>query len=289
MALLTKAVHRSIIIAFVMALACAAFGAEPKRVLLLQSFGRDFKPWREYAITIRTELDRQSPWPLDIQDQSLVSARSGDEDPEVPFVEYLRALYSKSPPDLIVCLGAPAAEFVQRHRERVFPQTPMVFTAVEQRRIGVRALTEYDTVVAVAHDFPAIFENILRVLPDTKNITVITGNSPNDRFWEGEIRREVKPFETRTGFSWTADLSFEEILKHASDLPPHSVLYWHSMLVDAAGVVHEGDRSLKRLHAVANGPIFRLMMSSSATTSSGVEWSHCSTAFERQRLLPSAP
>ena len=173
-----------------------------------------------------------------------------------PFVEYLRALYSKSPPDLIVCLGAPAAEFVQRHRERIFPQTPMVFTAVEQRRIGVPALTQYDAVVAVAHDFAAIFENILRVLPDTKNITVITGNSPNDRFWEGEIRREAKPFESRTGFTWTGDLSFEEILKQASDLPPHSVLYWHSMLVDAAGVVHEGDRSLKRLHAVAKGPIF---------------------------------
>jgi signal transduction histidine kinase len=132
----------------------------------------------------------------------------------------------------------------------------MVFTAVEQRRIGVPSLTEYDTVVAVAHDFSAVFENILRVLPDTKNITVITGNSPNDRFWEGEIRREVKPFESRTDFTWTGDLSFEEILKQASELPPHSVLYWHSMLVDAAGVVHEGERALKRLHAVARAPIF---------------------------------
>ena len=78
-------VYRSIVLAFVMAFACAtALGADSKRILLLQSFGRDFKPWREYAITIRTELDRQSPWPLDIQDQSLVSARSGNEDPEVP-------------------------------------------------------------------------------------------------------------------------------------------------------------------------------------------------------------
>ncbi len=250
-------VYRSILLALLMAFACTtAFGAESKRILLLQSFGRDFKPWREYASTIRTELARQSPWPLDIQDQALVSARSDNADPEVPFIEYLRALYSKNPPDLIVSLGAPAAQFVQRHRERIFPGTPMVFTAVEQRRIGVPALTEYDTVIAVAHDFPAFFENILRVLPDTKNIMVITGNSPNDQFWEGEIRKKSKPFESRTRFIWTGDLSFEEILKRASELPPHSAIYWHSMLVDAAGVVHEGDRALKRLHAIAKAPIF---------------------------------
>ena len=42
----------------------AAAGAEPKRVMLLHSFGRDFKPWSEYAKSIRTELDRQSPWPI---------------------------------------------------------------------------------------------------------------------------------------------------------------------------------------------------------------------------------
>src|SRR5918995_5931457 len=83
-------------------LACsAAFAAEPKRVLILHSFGRDFKPWKEYGSTIRTELERRSPWQLDIQDHSLVSARSSDEDPEVPFVEYLHALYRKKPPDLI--------------------------------------------------------------------------------------------------------------------------------------------------------------------------------------------
>jgi signal transduction histidine kinase len=223
---------------------------------MLHSFGRDFKPWKEYGSTIRTELDRQSPWPLDIQDQSLVSARASNQDPEVPFIEYLRALYSKQPPDLIVALGAPASIFVQRHRPQIFPNAPMVFTAVEQRRIEVSALTELDTVVAVAHDFPAIIANILRILPDTKNVMVVIGSSPNEKFWLGEMRRELKPFENRTAFIWTSDLSFQEILKQASELPPHSAIYWHGMLVDGAGVVHEGDSTLKRLHAIANAPMF---------------------------------
>src|SRR3954471_24217884 len=31
-------------------LICSALSAEPKRILVLHSFGRDFRPWREYAI-----------------------------------------------------------------------------------------------------------------------------------------------------------------------------------------------------------------------------------------------
>src|SRR5258705_10240293 len=82
--------------------------AQHKRVMLLHSFGRDFKPWSDYAVAIRTELNRQSPWPLDIVEHSLVTARHNDEDAEGPFVEYLRALFTKRPLDLIVSIGAPA-------------------------------------------------------------------------------------------------------------------------------------------------------------------------------------
>jgi hypothetical protein len=80
--------------------------AQSKHVLVLHSFGQHFKPWKEYAETIRAELNQQSPWVLDITDQSLVAARSGDENPEIPFVEYLRALFGKHAPDLIVSIGA---------------------------------------------------------------------------------------------------------------------------------------------------------------------------------------
>ena len=121
-----------------------AYAAAPgaKRVVILHSFGNDFRPWGEYARTIRSELTRQSRWLLDIQDHSLVTARSSDENPEVPFAEYLSALYAKQPPDLIICIGAPAANFVQRHRSRLFPAVPMLMTAVEQRRIRFDSLTE---------------------------------------------------------------------------------------------------------------------------------------------------
>lgn len=229
---------------------------QAKRVLMLHSFGLRFKPWTEYTQIIRAEISRQSKTPIDFHDHSLVTARLGDEKSDVPFVEYLHALYADNPPELIIAIGAPAANFVQRYRQQLFPTIPMLFTAVEARRVQYDKLTEFDTVVAVKHDFPAIFENILRVLPDTKTIAIVNGASPNETFWLGELRRELAPFNGRVEFKWYNDWSFEAILKDAASLPPHSAIFWHLMNVDAAGVAHEATSALNRLAAVSNSPIF---------------------------------
>ena len=230
--------------------------AESKRIVLLHSFGQDFKPWSEYARSIRGELQRQSPWQLDITDHSLVTARSRNADPEVPFVAYLNALFAEQQPDLIVCIGAPAAVFVQRHRPQLFANIPMVFTAVEERRVQFSALSKNDAVVPVRIDYLAAIENILQVLPDTENVTVVVGTSPIEQFWKEEIGKAVKPLTNRVSFTWTNHLSFDDLLKHAAALPPHSAIFWELMIVDAAGVMHEGNTALARLHAVSKAPIF---------------------------------
>ena len=80
---------------------------EPKRVLVLHSFGRDFRPWSEYARSIKEQLERQSPWPLDIQEHTLLTARFNNPGPEAPFVDYLDSLYHGALPDLVISVGAP--------------------------------------------------------------------------------------------------------------------------------------------------------------------------------------
>jgi ABC-type uncharacterized transport system substrate-binding protein len=245
-------------VALLLATQCQGQAAdpEPKRILMLHSFGPRFKPWSDYEQAIRSEISRRWQKPVDFLDQSLVNTRLEDESAEGLFSEYLRALYTSRPVDLIVAIGAPAAAFVQRYRQRLFPATPMVFTAVEQRRVQYEKLTENDTVVAVAHDFPAAFENILRLLPLTKTIAVVNGTSPNETFWQEVMRRELTPLAGRVKLQWLNEKSFEEILNDATGLPPHSAIFWHLMNVDAAGVAHEANDALNKLSGSANGPIF---------------------------------
>ena len=206
--------------------------AQPKNILFLSSYGPNFYSWSTWSIEIRKELIRQSPWPLDIQEQFLVTARNDDGAAEAKFVEFLGALYARRPPDLIVALGAPAAHFVQQHRTGLFPTTPMLLAAVEVRRIEPSMLSEQDAVVGERFDEVALIKNILRLLPETKTIATIIGNSPNERFWVGEQQRIWGPLlKNKVELIFYKELPFEEILKQVASLPPTvpsiiSIYWW---------------------------------------------------------------
>ena len=233
--------------------------AQPKKILFLHSFGPNFQPWVTWRREIGRELNRQSPWPLDIQEQSLVTARGGDDPSEAKFGEYLGVLYAQRPPDLIVALGAPAARFVQRHRADLFPTTPMLLAAIEVRRVDQSMLSEQDAVVGVRKDYVVLFENILRLLPETKAIAMIAGNSPNEQFWAGEQQRILGPLlANRVELIFYNQRPFDAILKEVASLPPHSAIFYEQLAVDGAGVVYGDKEPLKRIYEVANAPIFSL-------------------------------
>jgi len=227
---------------------------EPKRIMMLHSFGLRFRPWTDYSEAFRAEMSRRAS--VEFQDHSLLNARRNSDKSDAPFVEYLRSLNIDQAPDLIVAIGAPAANFVQAHRKDLFATTPMLFTLVERRRVDFSKLTEYDTVVAASNNDAVFFENILRVLPLTTTIAIVVGASPSETWWRNEVAKSTARFADRVQFRWYNELSFEDMLKDGANLPPHSAIFWIGLNVDAAGVAHEGNSAFSRFYRVANAPIF---------------------------------
>src|ERR1700676_804987 len=155
-----RLVNMWIAAAVVLLVSIGETAAQPKEILFLHSYGQNFQTWTAWSREIRHELDRQSPWPLDIQEHFLVTAQNVGDAAEAKFVEYLGALYAHRLPDLIVAIGAPAARFVQQHRADLFPTTPMLLAVVEVRRVEQSLLSEQDAVVGVRYDQVALVENI---------------------------------------------------------------------------------------------------------------------------------
>ncbi|SDR64286.1 His Kinase A (phospho-acceptor) domain-containing protein [Rhizobiales bacterium GAS113] len=236
--------------------------AEPKRVFLLHSFGSEFAPFSDLPGTLREELVRQWPGPLDLFEASLDMALFSDVDAQSPFADYLSALFAQRRVDLVVPIGGPAVSFIQRYRERLFPTTPMLFSGLEERRLQDTVLTANDAAVGLKVEQSSLIENILAVLPETNNVVVVVGDSPIEKFWLGEMRREFRPFTNRVTFTYFNKLSFEDILKKAASLPPRSAILlaiWHT---DAAGVSRGSKGALSSLRSVANAPIFGVYDSS---------------------------
>jgi len=194
--------------------------------------------------------------PVDIYEASLAAARFDEGEREEPFIRYLDALFAEHRLDLIIAVGAPAAQFVQRHRQQIFPTTPMLLTGVEQRRVKDAVLTANDTVVAFSLELPALVSNILKVLPQTNQIAVVIGSSPNEKFWLAEMQHDFQPFAGRVKFIWMNRMSFGEIRQQVSGLPAQSAVLLGPFTVDGAGVPREGTEDLAGLREVSAAPIF---------------------------------
>src|ERR1700745_2015481 len=105
---------------------------EPRQVLLLHSFDREFAPFDVIEEVFRAELAQQSPAPISFLEFSLqlVRVRETGMD-ERPLVDYLQSMFAAHHLDLVVPLGGPATAFAQKYRQRLFPTTPMLFAAVD--------------------------------------------------------------------------------------------------------------------------------------------------------------
>jgi len=232
---------------------------KPKEILFLHSLGYEFQPWATWTRSIRHELNSQSRWPLNFEEQSLVTALRGNGAAEPEFVAYLKALYTERDLDLIIAIGAPAARFIQKHRAELFPATPMLLAAVEVRRVEQTMLSMEDTVVATRVDHTAVFKNILRLLPDTKQIAMVIGNSPGERLWIDDVQRELSPLlGDEVQLRFYNELPFDKLLVELSNLPPDSAIFFQQLMVDGAGAVFADKDPLRAIVRVANAPIFAL-------------------------------
>jgi signal transduction histidine kinase len=237
-------------------LATVQAAAAPRRVLLLHAFGHAYSPWSDMAGSFRADLIRKSPEPIELYEVSLDTARVSDPQDERPFIDYIQALLSGRAPDLIVPVGAPAAFFVQRNRQLLFPATPMLIVGADARRIPEGTLAANETAVLLGLDLPAYLANILRLRPETTNVAVVVGNSPVERFWTSELKRDFQPFANRVNITWFNDLTFDEMLTHASTMPAQSALFYFLLSEDAAGVPYTQGRALDNFREVATAPIF---------------------------------
>jgi signal transduction histidine kinase len=229
----------------------------PKRVLLLYSLGRNFSPFAELASGVQREISRQSPTRVEFFEASLESARFEESVSEGPFVDYLSALFRDHPLDLVVTIGDAAARFCLRHREDLFPSTPFLATGTERRLQGGAAQDSRTAWATVTIDLSGQAENILRLLPDTRDVVLITSASLG-KFWLEEMRREFRPYADRVTVRSFYDLSLAEMEERVASLPANTVIVYGLLTLDGAGVVHERGNALDAIYAASNSPIFGL-------------------------------
>jgi len=231
-----------------------AADAGPRRVLVVTSFGTRFAPFEAFAAALRTGIVDGWPGPVEFFETPLEIARFEAPAEEEPFAGYLRSLVANRKLDLVVTIGFPAASFVTRWQP--FPEAPTLIAGLERRQAADLTIAGNELLVTAVYDPPAVVENALRLLPDTKRMAVVLGASPVERYWRGELERDLASFAGRLAFDWWDGLTLDGMLQKAGAMEPGSAILYATLRVDAAGIVHERDQGLEALRAVSGYAAF---------------------------------
>jgi len=239
-------------------LGAASSEAQPavRHVLVLQSFDRGNLVVDSFTGHFRVELDRRAGTPVNVV-QVVVGPTGFVGAPEREVVDYIRSMFADRPkPDLIMTVAGPATVFARKYRSQLFPETPLLFAAVDQRFLRDAPLGEKETAVAVVNDYPRLIEEIRQLLPETKQVFMVMGSGLLSRFWRQEFDEELRPFHDRLTFVWSEELSLPEILRRSASLPRHSVIFYLTFGTDAQGGAYADERVLADLRTTANAPLF---------------------------------
>jgi signal transduction histidine kinase len=230
--------------------------AAERHVLVLQSLNSGNLTQDFFTGSFRSAVDASESDLVTIM-QFVVSPSGSSQIPAEAIVEFLRAAFASRPrPDLVMTVGGPAAVFAREFVPGLFPESPLLFAAVDQRFLDGAPLAGHEAAVAVLNDMPAIVDDILQLFPRTSTVFMVLGSGPHDQLWREELTRAFQRFGGKVNFIWSDGLSLAEILRRVATLPANSAIYYLMFGADASGGGHSEERVLAAIHEAANAPLF---------------------------------
>jgi signal transduction histidine kinase len=232
-----------------------ALPARP-HLLVLQSHNRGNLSLDFFSSNFRIDLEARAGRPITVV-QFVIGPTGLVAAPEQALVDYIRATFANGPaPDLIVTMGGPAATFARKHRSQMFPGTPLLLASVDQQYLRDPPLGDNETAVAAVNDFPELVDDILQLLPETRQVFTVVGPGPLGSFWRRELEEQYTRFQDRLTFLWSDDMTLQEILRRCANLPRDSAIVYLNLMTDSHGGTYADERVLADLHATANAPLF---------------------------------
>jgi signal transduction histidine kinase len=227
-----------------------------RQVLILHSLDRGNLTLDHFTGNFRVELDQLVGSAVNVV-QVVVGPAGFVRAPEQEIVDYIRSIFADRPkPDLILTTGGPAALFARKYHGQIFPDTPLLFASVDERFLSSTPLLSNEIAVPVANEYGAAIDDILQLLPQTRQIFMVLGSGQIGQFWRRELQSSLVRFDGRLTFTWSDDMSFADILRRSASLPADAVIFYLAFGTDAKGAAYGDERVLSDIHDRTSVPLF---------------------------------
>ena len=243
--------------AFGLVHAPAAAAVENKDVLVIFSNARLLPANIEIERGLRETFAKSADRHVELFAEFLDVPHFGGEAYGDTVATYLREKYAARPPDAIVVAAEDALEFVLRHRERLFPGTPVVHLAVSRSNLRKLPALPADVIgVPIEYDFSGTIEQALAWHPKARRLVVVTGASAQDRDWEARLRTEASGFAGRATPEFLAGLPTGAVLERLRGLGEDAIVFTPGYFQDGEGRVFNPRESAELMTRASRAPVY---------------------------------
>jgi signal transduction histidine kinase len=229
-------------------IAIASAEAPQKRVLVLYST----RPDAQIVVVGDRELVRTlgdgHPRGVDYYSEFIDQVRFSHPQDEAAFRDSLGLKYANHRFDLVIAVGDATLDFVEKHRDALFTDVPLVFFA--NRPPSRRAANTTGLIVEL--NLAATIDLALTLQPDIRRVFVIT----SDGLFEESARAQLGRFKPRLDIEFLSGLTTEDLASRLAALPDRSIVYYLVVGRDGARQNFHPLDYLDVVTAVANAPVY---------------------------------
>ncbi|MEJ2165030.1 MAG: hypothetical protein P8X90_05840 [Desulfobacterales bacterium] len=232
---------------------------ETKRILVLFSYHEGL-PWENLLDeSLRNTLASQSTFLIEINIEHTNLVTYADDAYRHKLVDLYRYKYSHPALDLIIGVGDEAVDMLLDYGEKLFPEIPIVLITAERKTLQRDFLKPNMTSLLWGTDIRANFELIREILPQTRHIFIVAGTSPTDRAALRRAQAALGQETKRFGVRYLTDISANDLIKEATQLPEQSALLFLVFFRDAEGKSFVPRKLLSILSKQASVPVFGIV------------------------------
>jgi len=239
------------------AFSLAAEKPVPKRVLAIFTFKQGL-PWA-YQIeqSLRAGITADATFPVELNVEHADRFRFSDEIYIRKLVDLYKHKYSRQKMDLVLAVGDEAASLLLEYGEDLFGQIPFVLISSKSKNLRQKLLKSNMTSLFWGVDFRKTINIIQDVLPQTRNLFIISGSSLTSRRLNKLAHKSLQGVEFNNKF--LADLAIEDLLEKVTLLPDNSAILYLSLLRDANSKTFVSREIMSVISQKANAPTFGII------------------------------
>ena len=252
----------SIVVMLLPSVLRAQEAAEPKRILVLYWYNKDFPFNAAFDKQFRTVLQSAPAGTVEYYPEYLESNRFPGENQSLFLRDYLRDKYADRPIDVVVTSGYVTLDFLCKYRNDLFPEAQIVFLLTAQPTIEQIAARPRFTGIITFDSYAKTLALALRLHPDTERVFIVSGTLERDKNYETMASEELREHGGNVQISFLTDLSANDLIAAMTSLPERSiVLYVWQQTRNEQGTVLEFVDILSVIAKSARVPIYGMSAS----------------------------